>query len=245
MFSTFCVERCRKLLFCHVKENFAVLPAWFARLAKPNRLMRGVATSARSLKHSRHHSNRCAGARSWTIYYIKHNILPYLALCTLRQHWLAFVSPAITHFSFWCERGKICMFCLVLPFAKCHYVPLFGVFEVLELFMEASAFNCFPQFFSVHTHWIALQPWHGWSHWRAVVQLIFLSTMPQMPDMVRARLAKAGLGQDTIDPIVSVSLCVTWASDCSQHLALSSRYHRGSQGKQAVTSCQTPGIFDG
>lgn len=69
MFSTFCVERCRKLLSCHVKENFAVLPAWFARLAKPNRLMRGVATSARSLKHSRHHSNRCAGARSWTMVY--------------------------------------------------------------------------------------------------------------------------------------------------------------------------------
>ena len=68
--------------------------------------------------------------------------------------------------------------------------------------------------------------------------------MPQMPDMVRARLAKAGLGQDTIDPIISVSLC-HYVSLGHQIAANIWRYHRGSQEKQAVTSCQTPGIFDG
>ena len=59
-----------------------------------------------------------------------------------------------------------------------------------------------------------------------MVQLIFLSTMPQMPDMVRARLAKAGLGQDTIDPIISVSLC-HYVSLGHQIAANIWRYHRG------------------
>ena len=208
MFSTFCVERCRKCLSCHFRCGISLylhdLPD-FARFCQATAEALGCCDQRRKLKTLR-------------------PLCTQLPLsCTLRQHWLAFVSPAFTfHFERgkWGKIRKICMFCLVhvlfmscsclvhvlfmscsclvhvlfmscsclvhvlfclLPFFAifcqvplCHYVPLFGVFEVLQLFMEASAFNCFPQFFSVHTHWIALQPWHGWSHWSAVVQLIFL-----------------------------------------------------------------------
>ena len=91
-----------------------------------------------------------------------------------------------------------------------HEIPekLYPFFDI-QVKRQSSTNQLFFQFFSVHTHWITLQPWHGWSHWWEVVQLSFLSTMPQMPDMVKARLAKAGLRQDRHDCIMLYHV-VSW-----------------------------------